>query len=86
MSWEGPRVVKVSYDDIPFNVHLVLVRDPAELARLGEALREYVRQDDADNADEGPEPASLVEFLETRQFTLPCTYSAHWPFEREIGE
>ena len=49
MVWDGPRVVKVWCDDVPGDVHLILVRDPAELARLGQAPREYVRADDADS-------------------------------------
>ncbi len=82
-TWEGPRAVKVWSDETERHPIIVLVRDEAELVRLAQALREFVEVDRRSVEEDGPAHPGLPDWLATeRGFTVPCTYSAHWPFER----
>jgi hypothetical protein len=82
-AWEGPRAVKVWCEEGERHPTIVLVRDEAELQHLAEALREFVEIDHRFLEEDGPEHPGLTDWLTTeRGFTVPCTYSAHWPFER----
>ncbi len=86
-TWDTPRIVKVYSDPHdPLRLVLVTVRTPAEMAHLGQALQDYVRLETAATEGTGPDPGTLSEFLEERQFTLPLTHSTEWPFEQPLGE
>ena len=79
-AWEGPRIVKLydAEDDL-HQPTLVRVSGRTQLRLLGEAARRYARR-------EGLWRMSLTEFLEARGFTVPSSYSAHWPYTNWPGE